>query len=89
MYLTPRAQEIALGFLTRDFSLKSIGMTKQHALEEIARIMQCEELDDYYRISRAGSTLQLSRKGRLAIYLLVKNARNHARFEEELEADLL
>ena len=80
-----RFEEIAVGFLARDFSLKSIGMTETHALEEVIRLRECCCEDNYYRINRVGSTLQLSRKGRMHIWGLFQNAIKHASIEEEMK----
>jgi len=79
-----RYEAILTKFLDRDFSLKSIGMTAVHIKEEIARLRQCCCENDYYRISRVGSTLQLSRKGRAYIWMLRENAIRHAGFEDEM-----
>jgi len=80
-----RFEEIAVGFFTRDFSLKSIGMTEALAKEEVVRLRQCCCEDNYYRISRVGSTLPLSRKGRMHIWGLFQNAIKHATIEEEMK----
>ena len=82
-----RFEEIAVGFIARDFSLKSIGMTEALALEEVLRLRQCCCEDNYYRISRVGSTLPLSRKGRMAIWGLFQNAIKHASIEEEMKEE--
>ena len=83
--MNPKGYESVLTkFLARDFSLKSIGMTADHIKQEIARLRQCCCENDYYRISRVGSTLQLSRKGRAHIWNLRENAIKHAGFEDEM-----
>lgn len=79
-----RFEEIAVGFIARDFSLKSIGMTEAHAKEEVLRLRQCCCEDNYYRINRVGSTLPLSRKGRMLIWGLYQNAKKHASIEDEM-----
>ena len=79
-----RFEEIAVGFIARDFSLKSIGMTETLAKEEVLRLRECCCEDNYYRINRVGSTLPLSRKGRMSIWGLYQNAKKHARIEEEM-----
>jgi len=85
-----RFEQIHCGFMLRDFSLKSIGITEQYALEEIIRLRACCCETDYYRLSRVGSTFQLSRKGRMLIWRLRENAKNHASIEDEMrEAGVL
>lgn len=85
-----RHEQILARWMQRDFSLQSIGMKNHHIAEEIERLRKCKTRDDYYRISRKGSTLQLSRKGRLAIWLLLENAKKHASVENEMrEAGVL
>lgn len=79
-----RFEQIAVGFLTRDFSLKSVGMTKQYAIEEVIRLRDCCCEDNYYRLNRAGSTFPLSRKGRMHIWGLYQNAQKHASIEKEM-----
>ena len=86
--LINRSEEILATFLRRDFSLRSIGMKDHHILEEIERLRQCCCADDYKRVRRVGSTLQLSRKGRQSIWMLFEKAVRHAK--NELDAfDLL
>jgi len=85
-----RFEQIHYGFMLRDFSLKSIGMTEQYALEEIIRLRDCCCETDYYRLNRVGSTFPLSRKGRMHIWGLRENAKNHASIENEMrEAGVL
>lgn len=80
-----RFEEIAIGFIARDFSLKSIGMNEVFAKEEVLRLRQCCCAEDYYRARRIGSYLPLSRKGRMFIWGLYQNAKKHARIEEEMK----
>jgi len=85
-----RFEQIHAGFMLRDFSLKSIGMTEQYALEEIIRLRDCCCETDYYRLNRVGSTFPLSRKGRMYIWGLRENAKKHASIENEMrEAGVL
>jgi hypothetical protein len=83
--LIDRAEQILATFMQRDFSLRSIGMKDHHILEEIERLRQCCCVDDYKRVSRVGSTLQLSRKGRMHIWSLRENAKKHASIENEMK----
>ena len=83
--LIDRAEQILATFMHRDFSLRSIGMKDHHILEEIERLRKCCCSDDYKRVSRVGSTLQLSRKGRMYIWSLFENAKNHASAELEMK----
>lgn len=80
-----RAEQIAIGFITRDFSLKSIGMNETFATEEVLRLRQCCCAEDYYRARRIGSFLPLSRKGRMSVWGLYQNAKKHASIEEEMK----
>ena len=82
-----RYEAILINFLARDFSLKSIGMTVDHIEEEILRLRQCCCEDNYYRLNRAGSTLKLSRKGRMHIWGLLEKAKKHAMIEEEMKEE--
>lgn len=83
--LIDRVEQILATFMRRDFSLKSIGMKDHHILEEIERLRKCCCVDDYGRVSRVGSTLQLSRKGRRYIWSLYENAKKHASAELEMK----
>jgi hypothetical protein len=85
--LIDRAEQILATFMQRDFSLRSIGMKYHHILEEIERLRQCCCVDDYKRVNRAGSTLQLSRKGRMHIWGLRENAKKHASIEIEMKEE--
>ena len=82
--LIDRAEQILATFMQRDFSLRSIGMKDHHILEEIERLRKCCCVDDYKRVSRMGSTLQLSRKGRMHIWALYENAIRHEQTEKRL-----
>ena len=83
-----REEQILAKWLQDSGSFRSIGMTDNHILEEIERMRQCRFESDYLRINRAGSTLQLSRKGRQSIWMLFEKAVRHAK--NELDAfDLL
>ena len=62
----------------------NLGMTDAHIEEEIFRLRKCVTLDDYLRISRKGSTFQLSRKGRRFIWNLSLNAIRHEQTEKRL-----
>ena len=83
--LIDRSEQILATFMHRDFSLRSIGMKDHHILEEIERLRKCCCVDDYKRVNRVGSTLQLSRKGRMHIWGLFENAKKHASIELEMK----
>jgi hypothetical protein len=83
--LIDRVEQILATFMHRDPSLRSIGMKDHHILEEIERLRKCCCADAYKRVSRVGSTLQLSRKGRLHILGLYENAKKHASIELEMK----
>lgn len=85
--LIDRVEQIFAIFMQRDFSLRSIGMKDHHILEEIERLRQCCCVDDYKRVNRVGSTLQLSRKGRMHIWSLFENAKKHAMIENEMREE--
>lgn len=61
------------------------GYKNHHIIEEIERLNKCETLDDYKRVKRIGSTLQLNRQKRVSIWLLLENAKRHAMFEEQMK----
>lgn len=77
--------EVILSYFMRDnFSLKSIGFKGAQIEAEILRLRECCCEDKYYRMSRVGATVPLTRKGRMLIWGLRENAIRHAEIEKEM-----
>lgn len=52
---------------------------------ELKRLKDCETMKDYFRVSRVGATLPLTRKLRAEIWGLYTNAKKHAAIELEMK----
>ena len=72
-----RAAEILNGFINRDGVL-----TGTEASAEVNRVTSVKTMDEYFRVSRKGSTVPLTRRERMSIWMLWENAQNHANFED-------
>lgn len=80
-YLTRnRAINIFSGFLKREGVL-----TGYEAFAEINRVLSVKTMKEYFRVSRKGSTVPLTRRQRMSIWMLWENAQNHADYEDWLD----
>lgn len=72
---TPKT--ILAGFLLRD---PNIPFNNYEAMIEADRVASCKTEKEYFRVSRKGSTVPLTRKLRSSIWGLWENAQRHAEF---------
>lgn len=75
-----RAAQILNGFLNRDGVL-----TGREAIAEVNRVTSVKTMNEYFRVSRKGSTVPLTRRDRMSIWGLWENAQNHADYEDWLD----
>lgn len=75
-----RAAEILNGFINREGVL-----TGREAIAEVNRVTSVKTMNEYFQVSRKGSTVPLTRRQRMSIWGLWENAQNHADFEDWLD----
>lgn len=73
------AYDILVGWLIRDHAFPAV-----EAKLEAKRVMSCEDKNAYKRFKRFGSTVALTRRERMNIWLTYENALRHESIIEEM-----